>query len=165
MLSKGISEISRGGPPAAPLHLLPLLRRAPEVSGLLGSPEGPALDFPEALLALGLSQRHKASFEGVPHRHRVAQHALGSYHKTPHGGEHTARRARRLGGLRGGGLFRRACSEAVVPETESPDPAHGVGPVIDGSLQAIQPVGRGEPGVDVCPAEHRTLEIGRIRWG
>ena len=59
LLSNGISE----------LHFSPLLRGAPEVSGLLSSPEGPALDFREALLALGLSQRHEASFEGPPHCH------------------------------------------------------------------------------------------------
>ena len=64
--------------------------------------EGPALNIPEALLALGFSQRHEAPFEGVSHRHRVAQHALGCRRKTSHGGEHTARRERRLGGLRGG---------------------------------------------------------------
>ena len=46
-------DISRGAP-AAPLHLPPLLRGVPEVPGLLGSPEGPALDIPEALLALSL---------------------------------------------------------------------------------------------------------------
>ena len=50
-------------------------------------------------------------------------------------------------------------------ETESLDSAHGVGPTIDGSLQAFQPPGRGELRVDVPPAEHRDLEMGRIRWG
>ena len=52
-----------------------------------------------------------------------------------------------------------------MPEAESPDLAHGVGPVIDGSLQAFEPSGRGELGVDVSPAEYRALEIGRIRKG
>ena len=44
-------------------------------------PEGPSLDIPEALLALGLSKRHQAPFEGVPHCHRVAQHALGCHRR------------------------------------------------------------------------------------
>ena len=67
LLSKGISEISHGGGQ---------LRRCTsrhcsgvQVSGLLGSPESPALDFLEALLALGLFQCHETAFEGVPHRH------------------------------------------------------------------------------------------------
>ena len=89
------------GPPAVPLHVWPLLLRAPEVSGLLGAQEGAALDFPEALVALGLSQRQKTSFQGVPHRHPVAEHALGSCCEPPHGEEHTELRERRLGG--GGG--------------------------------------------------------------
>ena len=62
-------------------------------------------------------------------------------------------------------MFFRACSEAVVPETESPDPAHGVGPIIDGSWQAFRPLGWGELGVDVPPAEYGALVIGRICWG
>ena len=73
--------------PAAPLHFSPLLRGAMEVSGVLGLPEGPALDFPEALLALGLSQRHETSFEGVPHRLSGAQHALGSCCEPAQGAE------------------------------------------------------------------------------
>ena len=64
-------DIPRGAP-AALLHFPPPLRGAPEVAGLLCTPEGPALDIPEASLALGFSQRHKAPFEGVPRRHRVA---------------------------------------------------------------------------------------------
>ena len=48
------SDIPRGAS-AAPLHLLPLLRGALEVSGLLRTPQGPALNPPEALLALGFS--------------------------------------------------------------------------------------------------------------
>ena len=100
-------DISRGSP-AAPLDLLPLLWGAPEVPGLLGSPEGPALDIPEALLALSLAQRHQTPSEGVSHRHIIAQHALGGRGETPHGGEHTARRERRLGGRGGGGPLCRA---------------------------------------------------------
>ena len=38
-----------------------------------------------------------------------------------------------------------------MPEAESPDPDRGVGLIIDGSLQAFQPSGRGELGVDVSP--------------
>ena len=38
LMSKEISAISHGGSPAAPLDLLPLLRGAPEVPILLGSP-------------------------------------------------------------------------------------------------------------------------------
>ena len=127
------------GPPAAPLHLSPLLWGAPEVPGLLGPLEGPAVGIPEALLALSLLRRYETPFEGVPHRHGVAQHAVGSCCETPHGGEHTARRERRLWGLwgRGGGQLCRACPEALVPETEGPDPSRGVGPIIDGSLQAF----------------------------
>ena len=53
------------GAPAAPLHFLPLLRGAPEVAGLLYPPEGPALNIPEALLALDFSQRHEAPFSGL----------------------------------------------------------------------------------------------------
>ena len=52
-----------------------------------------------------------------------------------------------------------------MPEAESPDLAHGVGPVIDGPLQAFYPWGWGELGVDVSPTEHRALEIGRICRG
>ena len=52
-----------------------------------------------------------------------------------------------------------------MPEAESPDPAHNVGPIIDGSLQALHPSGRDQVVIDVSPAEHRPLEIGRIRWG
>ena len=37
---------------------IPRLRGASEVAGLMCAPEGPALDIPEALLALGLPQRH-----------------------------------------------------------------------------------------------------------
>ena len=72
LLSYGISEISRGGGgsgAATPMHFSPLLRGPTEVAGLMCTPQGPALDIPEALLALGLSRRHEASFEGVPHRH------------------------------------------------------------------------------------------------
>ena len=47
---------------AAPLDLLPLLRGALEVSGVLRPSEGPALYPSEALLALGLLQGHKAPF-------------------------------------------------------------------------------------------------------
>ena len=72
---------------------------------------------------------------------------------------------RRLGGLRGGAPLCRACSEAVVPEMEGSDPAYGVGPIIDGTLRAFQPSGRGELGIDVPPAEHRAPQVGRIRWG
>ena len=51
-----------------------------------------------------------------------------------------------------------------MPETESPDPAHGLCPIIDGLLQAFEPTGWGELGVDVSHAEYRALEIGRICW-
>ena len=131
------------------------------------TPEGPALNIPEALLALGFSQCYEAPFEGVSHRHCVAQNAVGCRRKTSHGGECTARRERWPGGLRGGGLLRRACPEVVVPEAEYQDFAHGVGQVIDGLLQAFEPTGWGELGVDVPSAEHRALEIGRAtrpRW-
>ena len=57
------------GAPAAPLHFSTLVWGAPEVAGLLCTPEGPGLDISEALLALGFSQHHEAPFEGVPHRH------------------------------------------------------------------------------------------------
>ena len=76
-----------------------MLRSALEVSGLLGFPEGPALDIPEALMALRPPQHYETPFEGVPHRHGVAQHALGGRGEIPHRGEHTARRERRFGGL------------------------------------------------------------------
>ena len=36
-----------------------------------------------------------------------------------------------------GGTSRRGRPEAGVPKAESPDPAHSVGPIIDGSLQAF----------------------------
>ena len=52
-----------------------------------------------------------------------------------------------------------------MPEVESPDHARGVGSIIARPLQAFQPSGWGELGVNVSPAEHRPLEIGRIRWG
>ena len=52
-----------------PLHFPPLLRGAPEVACLMCTPEGPAHNILEALLALGFSQRREASFEGVSHRH------------------------------------------------------------------------------------------------
>ena len=50
------------GAAAAPLDLPPLLRGTLEVSGVLRSPEGSALNLPEAVLALGLPQGHKAPF-------------------------------------------------------------------------------------------------------
>ena len=50
------------GAAAAPPDLPPLLRDALEVPGVLRSPEGSALNLPEALLALGLPQGHKAPF-------------------------------------------------------------------------------------------------------
>ena len=110
------------------MHFLPLLQGAPEVPGLLGPPEGPALDIPEALLALSLSQRYETPFEGVPHRHAVAlvAHAPDSCCETPHGGEHSPSRETWQGGLREAVRLCWACPEAVVPETESPDPARGV---------------------------------------
>ena len=52
-----------------------------------------------------------------------------------------------------------------MPEAESPDVAHGVPPMIDGSLHAIQPTCWGELGVDVWRADHQALEIGQIRRG
>ena len=48
---------------------------------------------------------------------------------------------------------------------EGLDPARGVGPIIDGTLQAFQPSVRGELRVNITLAEHRVLPIGRIRWG
>ena len=54
----------------------------------------------------------------------------------------------------GRGPLRRACPEAVLPETESPDPARSVGPVIDSPLQAFQPPVRDGLGVEGLPAEH-----------
>ena len=62
-------DIPRGGGGAAPLHFPPLLWGAPEVACLMCTPEGAALNIPEALLALGFSQRHEAPVEGVSHRH------------------------------------------------------------------------------------------------
>ena len=44
-----------------------------------------------------------------------------------------------------------------MSDVEGSDLACGVGPIIDGTLQAFQPPGRGELGVDVPPAEHRAL--------
>ena len=61
-------DIPRGAP-AVPLHFPPLLWGVPEVVCLMRTPEGSALNIPEALLALGFSQRHEAPFEGVSHRH------------------------------------------------------------------------------------------------
>ena len=58
-----------GDIPRRSLHLPPLLRGAPEVACLLCAPEGPTLNIPKALLAMGLSQRHEAPFEGMSHRH------------------------------------------------------------------------------------------------
>ena len=49
-----------GGGAAASLDLPPLLRGTLEVPGVLRSPEGSAFNLPEALLALGLPQGHKA---------------------------------------------------------------------------------------------------------
>ena len=159
-----IGGIRRGGP-AAPLHFQPLRRGAPEVACLICTPEGSALNIPEALLSLGFSQRHEAPFEGVSHHRLVAQHALGCRCETSHGGKHAVRRERRLGDFEGGRVLRWACAEAVVPEAESPDLAHGVGLVIDCSLQAFEPSGWGELRFDVSPLAHRALEIGRIRRG
>ena len=62
---------------AALLDLAPLLRGAPEVPRLLGPLEGPVLDFPKPMLALGLPQRYETPLEGVSHRHTVLKHALG----------------------------------------------------------------------------------------
>ena len=75
------------------------------------------------------------------------------------------RRERRLAEFWGGGPLCRACSEAVVPEVEGLDPARGLRPIIDGTLQAFLPSGRVELWVDVPPVEHRVLQVGRIRWG
>ena len=52
-----------------------------------------------------------------------------------------------------------------MPEAEGPDPARGVGPIIDCPLQAFRPPGWGELGVYGSPAEHRALEIGCNPWG
>ena len=65
----------------------------------------------------------------------------------------------------GGGALRRACPKAAVPESEGPDPACSMGPVIDGPLQAFQPSVRGELGVYGSPAEHRALEVACICRG
>ena len=129
-VQRDFREIPRGAP-TAPLRLPPLLRGAPQVAGLLRAPEGPALDIPKALLALGFPQSKKAPFEGVPHRFVVAQHVLGRRRKMCHGGEHAACWETRFRSLGGRGSLRGACPEAVVPETEAPDPACGVGPIID----------------------------------
>ena len=72
---------------------------------------------------------------------------------------------KRLAGLRGGRPAPPGVSGGSSAGRESPDPAHGVGPIIDGLLQAFQPSGRGELGLDVSPTEYRAMEIGRIRWG
>ena len=41
-----------------------------------------------------------------------------------------------------------------MAEVEGTDLARGLRPIIDGALQALQPLGRGELGVDVPPLEH-----------
>ena len=65
----------------------------------------------------------------------------------------------------GGGALRRACPEAVVPETEGPDPAHNMGPVMDCPLQTFHPTVRGGLRVYGSPARHRALEISCKCWG
>ena len=62
-----------------------------------------------------------------------------------------------------GDPFCRARPEAVLPETESPDSTRCVGPVVDGSLQALQPPVRDGLGVKGLPAEHGVLEVGGLR--
>ena len=52
-----------------------------------------------------------------------------------------------------------------MPEAEGPDPARGVGPVVDGPSQDLRPSIRGELGVYGSPAEHRVLEVGRFSRG
>ena len=104
LLSNRISVISRVGGSAAPLHFPPLLLGAPDVACLMCMPEGAALDFPEAWQALGFSVRQKAPFEGVSHRHSVAEHASHCRRQMSHVWEHNARQERRLrGASRGGG--------------------------------------------------------------
>ena len=141
-------------PQTSNLYLLPLLWGAFQVEGFLLASEGPAFHPPEALLALGFSQGHEALLEGVPCRHRGAEYALGHHCKTPQRGEHAARWEGLLGSPRGGSSLRRARSEAVLPEAEGSDPARGVGPMVDGPLQAFQPPNRGEQGVQGSPAEY-----------
>ena len=90
---------------AAPLHLPPLLWGAPEVAGLLRTPEGLALHIPEALLAVGFPQSYKAPSEGVPHRYGVAQHFLGRHIKRSTEGSILRAGEGRLGVFEGGARF------------------------------------------------------------
>ena len=59
-----------------------------------------------------------------------------------------------LGSPRGGSSLRRARLEAVLPEAEGSNPPRGVGPIVDGPLQAFQPPIWGELGVHISPAEY-----------
>ena len=148
-------DIPRGAP-AAQLHLPPMLRGAPEVPGLLGSPEGPVLDILEALLALSLPSGTKLLFRVCPTATELPSMLWAAVVKRPTEGSILLAGKGGWGDFEGGRLCQ-ARSEAVVPETEGPDPACGVGLIIDGTLHAFHSSGRGELGVDVPPAEHRAL--------
>ena len=87
-------------------------------------------------------------------RDRGAQYVLGHPYEPLHRREHAACREWVLRGLRGGGPLCRGRPEAVLPESERPDPIRSVGPAIDGPLQAFQPFVWDGLGVGGLPAEH-----------
>ena len=164
-VQRDFGDIRRGAS-AAPLHFPPLLRGAPKVTCLVFMPEGSALNLLEALLALGFSQPHEATFEGASHRHSVAKHALGCRRKTSHGGEHSACRERRVRGLRGGG----GSAPLGVPVGGSAGSGElGACPRRGLShrwrVADLEATGWGELGVDFPLAEHRALYICHIRMG